>query len=184
MRIFVVIGLLIGLVVPSLAAEENARPDIIDVLTARLALAASADEAIEIEDALRDVYAESSSPSAEVLFAQARVVAAEGDITSALYKLTRGLVMDEGQVAAVVLRGDMHLAAGQIDDAMDDALAAVELAPDYYDSLGLLARTFEAQGYYASAFATTREALRYNPQSAALAEQLERHRTLARGAGL
>ncbi len=167
------------------AVEEGARPGIADVLTARLATAGSADEAAELAGALREVYAESESPSAEVLYAQSEVVVEEGDRQAALYKLTRALVLDEGLIAALVLRGNVRLNMGDVDAAFEDAIAAVELAPDYYAGLGLLARTFEAQGRYASALATTREAQRYYPLSEDLVEQLARHSTLARGgAGL
>lgn len=186
MRFIAVISLLAALMAaaPASAVEEGARPDIIDVLTARLATADTAEDAAEAAAALRQVYAESESPSAEVLYGQSEVVAAQGDTDSALYKLTRALVLDDGHVAALVLRGDMRLSVGQVDEAFEDALAAVELAPDYYASLGLLARAFEAQGRHASALATTREALNYYPLNEDLNAQLERHRALARGAGL
>ena len=186
MRNFAAILLLAGLIaaVPASAAEEGARPGIIDVLTARLAVAATPEEAAEIAAALREVYGESQSPSAEVLYDQAEVVSAEGDGQSAIYKLTRALVLDEDLVAALVLRGDVRLADGNVDEAFEDAIAAVELAPDYHASLGLLARAFEAQGRSASALATTRQALEYYPLSEELAEQLARHQALARGAGL
>jgi tetratricopeptide (TPR) repeat protein len=170
---------------PASAAEEGARPAIVDVLTARLATATSPEEAAEIADALREVYGESQSPSAEVLYTQSEVVVADGDDTSALYKLTRALVLDDQMVAALVLRGDVRLRLGNVDEGYDDAIAAVELAPDYYASLGLLARAFEARGHYASALATTRQALEYYPLSDELQEQLARHRALAAGgAGL
>lgn len=182
-----VASILVSLIIaalPASAAEERARPEIVDVLTARLATAGSAEEAEEIADALREVYAESESPSAQVLYSHSETVTAEGDDRTALYKLTRALVLDEHMVAALVLRGDVRLRMGETAEAFTDALAAVELAPDYYASLGLLARAFEAQGRYVSALATTREALRYYPLSEELAEQLERHRALAAGAGL
>ena len=169
---------------PVYAAEEGARPEIVDVLTARLATAGTPEEAAEVAEALREVYGESESPSAEVLYAQSVTVADERDFDEALYKLTRALVLDEHHVGALVLRGDVRLELGEIDEAFNDAMAALELAPDYHASLGLLARTFEAQGRYASALAATREALRYYPLSDELAQQLERHEALAAGVGL
>jgi len=179
LAILVLAGLIAAL--PASAAEEGARPAIVDVLTARLATADTAEEAAEVADALREAYGQSPSPSAEVLYAQSEVVAAEGDTENALYKLTRALVLDEDLVGALVLRGDVRLAVGDVNDAFVDALAAVELAPDYYASLGLLARTFEAQGRYVSALATTRQALEYYPLNVDLQEQLARHQALAAG---
>jgi len=165
------------------AGEPGARPEVIDILTAQLAIAESAEEAAEIAEALRAVYGESESASAEVLFSQSRVVVTDNDGQAALYKLTRALVLDEDMVAALVLRGDVRLEDGNVVEAFEDAVSAVELAPDYYASLGLLARTFEAQGYYVSALATTREALLYYPLSEELRDQLARHRALASGLG-
>lgn len=183
MRKILAIILLAGVIaaLPASAAEEGRRDGIIDVLTARLATAASADEATEIAEALREAYGQSPSPSAEVLYTQSEVVAAEGDTENALYKLTRALVLDDHLVGALVLRGDVRLAMGNVDEAFVDALAAVERAPDYYASLGLLARTFEAQGRYVSALATTRQALEYYPLNEELQEQLTRHQALAAG---
>jgi tetratricopeptide (TPR) repeat protein len=183
MRKLAAIILLAGVIaaLPASAAEEGARPAIVDVLTARLATASSPDEAAEIADALREVYGQSQSPSAEVLYTQSEVIAAEGDTENALYKLTRALLLDDDLVGALVLRGDVRLDVGNVDEAYEDALAAVDLAPDYYASLGLLARAFEAQGRYVSALATTRRALDYYPLSEDLQDQLARHEALAAG---
>jgi len=187
MRGLCALTLAIGLIaaIPAMAVEEGGRPEIVDVLTARLATASTLNEAIEVADALRAIYAESASPSAELLYAQSEVVVGDEDGDAALHKLTRALVLDDDLVAALVLRGHVRLETGDVEGAFDDAISAVELAPDYYAGLGLLARTFEAQGRYASALATTREALEYYPLSENLAEQLDLHRGLARGgAGL
>jgi tetratricopeptide (TPR) repeat protein len=153
----------------------------VDVLTARLATATSADDAAETADALRDVYGQSESPSAEVLYTQSETLVDEddADTDTALYKLTRALVLDDQLVGALVLRGEVRLEDGNVAEAYQDAINAVRLAPDYYASLGLLARAFEAQGRYASALATTRRALSYYPLNEDLQDQLTRHEALA-----
>ncbi len=181
MRIFAMVLLCLSFALPAFAAEEGARPDIINVLTARLAIAGSVEEATELADALREAYGASDSASAQVLTSQAVVVAEEGDNSVALYKLSRALILDEDLVGALVLRGRVHLDVGLLDNAFNDAMNAVERAPDYYAGLGLLALTFEAQGRYVSALATTREALRYYPLNEELTEQLARHQALAAG---
>jgi len=179
MAMLVLAGVIAAL--PASAAEEGRRPGIVDVLTARLATAATAEDAAETADALREIYGQSPSPSAEVLTAQSQTLTDEGDNDTALYKLTRALVLDDHLVGALVLRGDVRLAGGDVEEAYEDAMNAVRLAPDYYASLGLLARAFEAQGRYASALATTRQALSYYPLSEELQDQLHRHEVLAAG---
>ena len=168
----------------AMAAEESGAPAVIAVLTARLAQAATPEEASEIAGALNDAYGESASPSAEVLLDQAAVVAGEGDRQSALYKLDRSLLLDANLVAAYVLRAEVRLAEGDVQGSFEDAMAAVERAPTWYAGLSALANAFEARGQYASALATSREAFRFNPQDEELSEQLDRHERLARGVGL
>ncbi len=184
MRMLIALFIAVTMAWPALAVEEGARPEIVDVLTARLANASNAEDAAEIAGALRDVYSASDSASAEVLYAQAEVVTEEGDTVSALYKLDRTLDIDEDMVAALVLRGTVRLQVGEVDGAFQDAMDAVEAAPDYYAGLGLLANAFEARGYFASALATTREALKYYPLNEELNEQLDRHERMAAGLGL
>ena len=169
---------------PSMAAQEETRPDVINILTARLATAATAEEADEIAAALEAVYSESTSASAEALLSQTRLVVADGDATVALYKLERALLLDEGLLEAYVLRGNVYLSMGEIEGAFSDAMEAVQRAPDYHAALGLLARAFELRGQTASALATSRQALVYNPLSEELQAQLERHEAQAAGAGL
>jgi len=175
-----------GLIIsaPLMAAEEKGRPDILNILTARLATAANAEEAEEIAEAMEEVYSESQSPSAEELVSQSRLVILDGDERVALYKLDRALILDQNLVAAYVLRGEVHLSAGRTNAAFADAMEAVERAPDYYAGLALLARTFELRGHSASALATSQQALTYYPLSEELQEQLARHQTQAAGAGL
>ncbi len=184
MRILAIIILTLGLAAPLMAAEEGGRPDIIDVLTARLAMAGTASEASEIADALGEVYSESASASAEVLVSQSELVIEDGDMPIALYKLDRALILDENLVEAYVLRGDIYLGMNRPEAAFRDAMEAVERAPDYYESLALLARAFEAQGHSASALMTSRQALTYYPLSEELRAQLARHEAQAAGAGL
>lgn len=186
MRVLATIILVFGLAfaAPLLAGEEGARPDIINILTARLATTGDEQEAAEIADALRDVYSTSESASAQVLVSQSELVIEDGDMPIALYKLDRALFLDGDLVEAYVLRGEIHLGMGRIEEGFDDAMTAVELAPDYYESLALLARAFEARGHSASALVTSRRALERYPLSEELRAQLAHHEMQAAGAGL
>mgnify|MGYP000541340304 CR=1 FL=1 len=53
--------------------------------------------------------------------------------------------------------------------------------PGYRERRARMIRTFEAQGRYVSALATTRQALAYYPLSEELQDQLARHEALAAG---
>ncbi len=174
---------MLALVPPAFAAEEGATPEIIEILTARLAAAVTTEEALELAEALRQVYGESESATAAVLYTHSVLVFEDEDASSAVYKLSRAIDLDENLVAAYVLRGEIMLSQGGIDGAFNDAMAAAERAPNYYAALGLLGQAFEAQGRNASALIATREALARYPLSEELQIQLRRHEALAAGAG-
>ncbi len=158
-------------------------PGIITLLTARLAAATTREEAEELAGALREAYGESASPSAEVLYAHSVLVIDDHDPSNAIYMLSRAIDIDDDLVSAYVLRGETRLAQGQVDAAFNDAMAAAQRAPNYYAALGLLGRTFAAQGRTASALIATRAALARYPLSEELQEQLREHEALAAGAG-
>lgn len=145
---------------PAHAAQDDPR---LDQLFNALTQAKTAEIAAPIEAEIWKVWAESKSPSTELLYTRGAAVVDAGNLDLALELLTAVTQLDPTFAEGWNMRATVHVMREEYQPAIEDIERTLALEPRHFGALAGLGRIMETLGNDKAALAAYDAALKIDP---------------------